>query len=77
MAIRALPDPSNEPEPGAETDRVLHRCPVCDGHMELVYDRHHQKVVVCVDCQSGLTVPGSAWEIARIKREARWMPKTK
>jgi hypothetical protein len=43
--------------------------------MELVYDRHHQKVVVCVDCQSGLTVPGSAWEIARIKREAKWMPK--
>ena len=75
MALRALPNPANEPEPGTETDRVLHRCPVCDGRMELVYDRHHQKVVVCVDCQSGLTVPGTAWEIARIKREAKWMPR--
>ena len=73
MAIRALPKPEGEPEP--EREQVLRRCPICDGRMELVYDRHHQKVVVCVDCQSGLTVPGSAWEIARIKREASWMPK--
>lgn len=72
MALRALPNPDGEPEPESE---VLHRCPVCDGRMELVYDRHHQKVLVCVDCQSGLTVPGSAWEIARIKREARWTAK--
>ena len=73
MALRALPNPDHDPE--LETEQALHRCPVCDGRMELVYDRHHQKVVVCVDCQSGLTIPGSAWEIARIKREARWMPK--
>ena len=68
MALRALPDP-DDPIPAADEQVVA--CPVCDGKMELVYDRHHQKVVVCVDCQSGLTVPGAAWEIARIKREAR------
>jgi hypothetical protein len=42
--------------------------------MEVVYDRHHTKVAVCVDRQSGLTVPATAWEIVRIKRETKWMP---
>lgn len=73
MALRALPNPEDGSQPDSE--KSVTNCPVCDGRMELVYDRHHQKVVVCVDCQSGLTVPGSAWEIARIKREAKWMPK--
>ena len=73
MALRALPDPEDQK---MEAENTVSTCPVCDGRMELVYDRHHQKVVVCVDCQAGLTIPGSAWEIARIKREAKWMPKT-
>lgn len=73
MALHALPDPSDDAT--ADSEPAIRNCPICDGKMELVYDRHHQKVVVCVDCQSGLTVPGSAWEIARIKREAKWMPK--
>ena len=72
MALRALPNPE---EPSPEQETTLKTCPICEGRMELVYDRHHQKVVVCVDCQSGLTVPASAWEIARIKRESKWMPK--
>jgi hypothetical protein len=50
-------------------------CPVCEGAMEVVYDRYHQKVTVCTDCHTGITVPGSAWEVARLKREAKWMPK--
>jgi hypothetical protein len=74
MTLRALPDPDDS---GPTTEPLLSKCPICEGRMELVYDRHHQKVLVCVDCQSGLTVPGSAWEIARIKREAKWMPKAK
>lgn len=37
--------------------------------MQLVYDRPHQKVCVCSDCLSGLTVPQSAWQIAKTKRE--------
>jgi hypothetical protein len=46
-------------------------CPVCTGEMEIAYDRYHQKVCVCVDCHAAITVPGSAWEVARIKRETR------
>jgi len=68
MTLRVL---SNQEEPAPEEEPRLKTCPICQGRMELVYDRHHQKVVVCVDCQSGLTVPQSAWEIARIKREAK------
>lgn len=56
--------------------QVVSICPVCAGRMDVVYDRPHQKVVVCVDCQSGLTVPTAAWHIARIKRDSKWMPKT-
>ena len=73
MTLRALPDPD---DPVAVADERVAACPVCGGRMELVYDRHHQKVVVCVDCQSGLTIPQAAWEIARIKREARQTGKT-
>jgi hypothetical protein len=39
--------------------------------METVYDRSNQKVFVCTACHSGLTVPASAWNIARLKRTAR------
>ena len=68
MAIRALPNPENDQPPVEEPVAV---CPVCDGHMELVYDRHQKKVMVCVDCRSGLTIPGNAWSVARLKREAK------
>jgi hypothetical protein len=37
--------------------------------MELVYDRYHQKVCVCADCRTGITVPAVAWRIAKLKRE--------
>jgi hypothetical protein len=37
--------------------------------MELVYDRPHQKVCVCSDCLSGLTVPQAAWQVAKTKRD--------
>ena len=50
-------------------------CPICRGRLELVYDRYHQKVMVCVDCHSGLTIPDSAYEVARLKHEAKRMPK--
>lgn len=60
---------SNEDPDQAPTLEVS--CPICSGTMETVYLRHHQRVVVCVDCQSGLTVPHTAWEVARIKRDAK------
>jgi len=71
MALHAVSKPEEDPDEDREPSVV---CPICRGQMDTVYDRHHQRVVVCVDCQSGLTVPSTAWDIARIKREARWMP---
>ena len=47
---------------------VMPLCPICDGQMETVYARAHQKVCQCVDCASTLTVPASAWDIAAEKR---------
>ena len=38
-------------------------CPICGGSMEAVYSRAHQKVCVCNDCHTSITVPSEAWEI--------------
>ena len=46
-------------------------CPICEGNMELVYSRHNQQVCVCADCHTGITVPGAAFEVARLKREGK------
>jgi hypothetical protein len=35
--------------------------------MEAVYSRAHQKVCVCVDCHTTLTVPATAWQVRREK----------
>lgn len=58
-----------------EVKPVPANCPICDGEMEVVYARNNQQVTVCRDCHSGLTVPERAWDIVRIKRESKWMPK--
>jgi hypothetical protein len=71
MALHAVPKSGDNPE---DDSGVTVACPVCAGRMDTVYDRLHQRVVVCVDCQSGLTVPATAWDVARIKRESKWMP---
>jgi hypothetical protein len=42
-------------------------CPICGGLMEAVYSRAHQKVCVCSDCHTSITVPSEAWEISRHK----------
>ena len=46
----------------------LPQCPICDGKMETVYARPHQKVCQCVDCACTLTVPVSAWDVASRKQ---------
>lgn len=56
-------------DPVPDPCEVVPFCPVCGGKMEIVYERPHQKVCVCSDCMSGLTVPQSAWQIAKTKRE--------
>jgi hypothetical protein len=70
MALHAL-KPSDNDAPEPEPCEVIQVCPVCDGQMETVYERGHQKVCVCKDCHSGLTVPNSAWEIVRMKRKPK------
>ena len=56
-----------------EPDEVeMPPCPICTGKLEVVYYRYHQKVAVCSDCNVGITIPGSSWVIARLKREGNW-----
>ena len=57
---------------GEEPLPVCTDCPICGGSLEVVYNRFNQRVSVCKDCQSGLTVPSSAWEVLRLKREKKW-----
>ena len=68
MALHAL----NPPDDDSEQDPcTLAACPVCSGQMEVAYDRYQQKVCVCVDCHAAVTIPGSAWEIAKSKHAAK------
>lgn len=66
-----LPADSNIDDETGKTPDLAVICPICSGTMDTVYHRHHQRVVVCLDCQSGLTIPTTAWDVARIKREAK------
>ena len=50
---------------------VLAACPICGGSMESVYSRAHQKVCVCTDCHTSITVPSAAWDISRAKNDER------
>jgi len=50
-------------------------CPICEGRLEIVYDRSQQVVAVCLDCHAGLTVPASSWEVKRMKRDGQWPAK--
>lgn len=47
---------------------VIDTCPICSGSMEAVYSRAHQKVCVCTDCHTSITVPASAWTVKSDKR---------
>ena len=72
QAVNPGPDDRREPD----QKPAVSSCPMCSGRMEVVYQRNNQQVTVCEDCHSGLTVPASAWDVVRIKRETKWMPKT-
>ena len=74
MALKAaMPDPGERREQHVKP--AISTCPVCAGRMEVVYFRNNQQVSVCTDCHSGLTIPSVAWEIVRIKRDPKRMPK--
>jgi ssDNA-binding Zn-finger/Zn-ribbon topoisomerase 1 len=74
MALQSV-NPHPEERRDSEPKPAIATCPVCSGQMEVVYARNNQQVTVCKDCHSGLSIPASAWEIVRIKRESKWMPK--
>jgi ssDNA-binding Zn-finger/Zn-ribbon topoisomerase 1 len=76
MTLRKVNTPIDPDDERRHEDvPAIKTCPMCEGTMELVYNRNGQQVVVCADCHTGVTVPATAWNIARIKREAKWMPK--
>lgn len=57
---------------GAQPDPSIPPCPMCEGRMEIVYDRQTTTVAVCIDCHSGITVPRAARDVARLKRDGKW-----
>lgn len=68
MALRAVKRTSPE-NPGP--CEMIDTCPLCGGRMEAVYSRPHQQVCACEDCQTTITVPVMAWDIARVKKRQR------
>ena len=45
--------------------------PVQCGELELADERSHPPFAVCIDRHGGVTIPGSAWSVAKIKREGK------
>lgn len=64
MPLRAI-SPGDPLNPGPCD--VIDICPICEGRMEAVYSRAHQKVCVCIDCHTSVTVPATAWQIRNQK----------
>jgi hypothetical protein len=57
----------NEQKEQSECE-TLPPCSICEGPMVLAYDRYQQKVGVCTDCNTSISIPGSAWVVAKAKR---------
>jgi hypothetical protein len=55
----------------SDSPRSIPPCSICEGNMVLAYDRYQQKVCVCTDCHTSITIPGGAWRIASLKRAAK------
>ena len=60
--------------PGEDLMHACPDCPICGGTFEVVYNRHNQLVSVCKDCQAGLTIPSTAWDVLRLKRRKNSEP---
>ena len=68
MARRVSDEANEDPQDERE---AIPACSICDGRMVLAYDRYQQKVCVCADCNTSISIPGSAWSVAGAKRAAR------
>jgi uncharacterized protein YbaR (Trm112 family) len=62
-------------EPSGAHGEPIPSCPICDGPLAQVYAKLGQIVLVCPDCQSSLSVPGSAWHIRKLKKLNIWKEK--
>jgi hypothetical protein len=71
MTLRAVNNSDEDPEQTSAPCEIIPACPICNGKMEKVYDRYHQQVCVCVDCHTGLSIPASARNVARLKKQNR------
>ena len=69
MATRAVNVFKENPQ--GDNRQNIPACSICAGKMVLAYDRYQQKVCVCTDCHTSITIPGSAWHVASEKRESR------
>ena len=65
MALHRVNPLNDRPvdEPRTETASVA-TCPICEGKMNIVYERNNQTVSVCASCHTDVTAFG-AWTIAR------------
>ena len=68
MARKVVNEPGDEPQRARES---IPPCSICEGRMVLAYDRYQQKVCVCTDCNTSISIPGSAWRVATVKRAQR------
>lgn len=50
-------------------------CPVCGGEVEKVGEQHTRSLFSCKECLCDVSVPSTAWDIARVKRQRKWPPK--
>jgi hypothetical protein len=62
------------PLSGQEPADTVNVCPVCGGKLDVVYERHHMTASVCEDCHTGISIPTSAWTVAKDKRNLKWRP---
>lgn len=68
MARPVVNEPGEAPQ---EKREPVPACSICEGRMVLAYDRYQQKVCVCTDCNTSISIPASAWTVASDKRAAR------
>jgi hypothetical protein len=61
--------------PPSELSALALSCPVCGGAMTRTFDRNRRSWFACAECECEVSVPPTAWDMARRKREQRWLAK--
>ena len=50
-------------------------CPVCGGRVEKIGESASRSSFACTECACDVIVPNGAWDVARTKREQKWLVK--